>query len=49
MDDLIKGDGVYKVRTGNNQEKLLQVRTTMSGEYRRYVNEDETAILFEKV
>jgi hypothetical protein len=44
-----KPDGVFKVRVVGNGEKILRIRQTMAGEYRRYVNEDETMILFEKV
>lgn len=42
-------DGVYKVRLGNHSEKMIQVRSDMAGEYRRFTEEDGKRIVFVKV
>jgi len=46
---LTESDGVFKVRTGNHSEKLLQVRASMSGEYRRFTEDNGNKIIFVKV
>ena len=45
----IRGDGVYKVRVGNKQEKIIQVRADMAGEYRRFTEDNGNRIVFVKV
>jgi hypothetical protein len=42
-------DGVYKVRTQTNGAKMLQVRKDLSGEYRRFTEDDGKKIVFVKV
>ena len=49
MTEKERGDGVYRIRTGNNHEKLIQVRADMSGEYRRLTEDDGERIIFQKV
>ena len=49
MSEKDENDGDFKVRTGNNNEKLLQVRASMSGEYRRFTEDDGARIVFVKV
>lgn len=44
-----ENDGVYKVRSLNNNEKVLQVRSNMSGEYRRFTEDEGKRIVFVKV
>lgn len=44
-----KGDGVYKVRTGNKHEKIIQIRADMAGEYRRFTEDNGNKITFIKV
>jgi hypothetical protein len=43
------GDGVYKVRSGVNGEKLIQVRPGTTGEYRRFTEDNGKKIIFVKV
>jgi hypothetical protein len=40
-------DGVYQVR--GRDERTIQVRKSMSGYWKRFVNEDGTVMRFEKV
>jgi hypothetical protein len=42
-------DGVYKVRSGQHREKLIQVRADMAGEYRRFTEDNGQRIVFQKV
>lgn len=44
-----ENDGVYKVRSLNNNEKVLQVRSNMGGEYRRFTEDEGKRIVFVKV
>lgn len=44
-----ENDGVYKVRSLNNNEKVLQVRSNMRGEYRRFTEDEGKRIVFVKV
>jgi hypothetical protein len=44
-----KDDGVYKVRTLSHLEKVLQIPCTLTGHYRRYVEDDGKTIIFRKV
>ena len=44
-----QSDGVYKVRTGMRNEKLIQVRAGSSGEYRRFTKDDGNLIIFVRV
>ena len=53
LPDFLKGkpdDGVYKARMGNKGERLLQVRGTCNGEFRRFTDQDGDAwIIFMRV
>jgi hypothetical protein len=49
MDDEDYGDGVYKVRIGNNNEKLIQMSQVCHGEYRRFTEDDGERVIFQKV
>jgi hypothetical protein len=42
-------DGVFKVRTGNHGEKLIQLRAGSNGEYRRFTEDGGKRVIFEKV
>jgi hypothetical protein len=39
-------DGIYKTRTGNHGEKLIQVRASAGVHYWRYMNEETREIRF---
>ena len=47
--DTIEGDGVFKVRKGNFDEKLIQVRKDIKGTYRRFTEDDGKRIVFVRV
>jgi hypothetical protein len=45
-----KGDGVFSVRRlKKGGEQFLRVRADMSGEYRRFTEDDGERIIFQKV
>ena len=39
-------DGIYKARTGNHGERMIQVRASSKVHYWRYVNEENGEIRF---
>lgn len=49
MSESEEGDGVYKVRKGTNDVRLLQIRSDMRGEYRRFTEDGGKRIVFVKV
>lgn len=49
MESIDEGDGVFKVRKGNNDEKIIQVRSDLKGVFRRFTNEEGTEVLLKKV
>lgn len=49
IDNDVKGDGVYKVRNGNHNEKLIRMRADISGEYRRFTEDNGNRVVFVRV
>ncbi|MDD3962486.1 MAG: hypothetical protein PHT77_11570 [Bacteroidales bacterium] len=49
MELIGEGDGVFKVRKGNHDEKVVQVRSDLKGVFRRFTEDDGTKVVFVKV